>query len=400
MAVSGEREPRKRPDEDERDEAEESPEPQQLDSGTVMALQEADPHTRARALLQLQRSHGNEAVQRVIRSLQSTEAGRDARVQAIGEKAEEPAPSGRLEKAVLYREAIAAELEVAPVSSKTERDLVQDNVNTVGQIFANYQAALHMFEEAMMGGAGEKVPRELAVEVLREVARQVFEPVLDACVGVAPGMEDLVAGGIGKVEDRPEFEKPEPGMSAPAHALRNLVIAERHRIASTQGRLIKGQVSLMRLAEDRAARGDSHHGLLAAAAMKLDELETTTHSASGILKLMMDRWSDLAKGGAAVLIELDENWKVTRAHIKTSDGRRLAAQLLEDGSGTFDLNRLKLTRAVTWHAADLAHCEALMDADGRFRQFDRNEKGGPFFDDFQRRLRVEGLPVTHVLTGD
>ena len=80
--------------------------------------------------------HGNEAVQRVIRSLQTTDAARDARVQAIGDRAEEPAPSGRFERAVLYREAIAAELDVAPVTSKTERDLVQDNVNTVGQIFA------------------------------------------------------------------------------------------------------------------------------------------------------------------------------------------------------------------------------------------------------------------------
>ena len=402
MAVDRDR--RKRAgDEDERerdDESEESAEPQPLDSGTVMALQEADPHTRARALLQMQRSHGNEAVQRVIRSLQTTDAARDARVQAIGERAEEPAPSGRFEKAVLYREAIAAELDVAPVSSKTERDLVQDNVNTVGQIFANYQAALHLFEESVMGGAGEKVPRELAIEVLREVARQVFEPVLEACVGVAPGMEDLVADGMGKVEKVGEYEKAEPGMSAPAHALRNLVIAERHRMAATQGRLIKGQVSLMRLAGDRAARGDSHHALLAAAAMRLDELETTTHSASGILKLMMERWGDLAKGGAAVVIELDEQWKVTRAHIRMSDGRRLAAQLLEDGSGTFDLNRLKLTRHVTWHAADLAHCEALLDGEGRIRQFDRNEKGGQFFDQFQRRLRVEGLPTTHVLTGD
>jgi hypothetical protein len=286
------------------------------------------------------------------------------------------------------------------VSSKTERDLVQDNVNTVGQIFANYQAALHLFEESVMGGAGEKVPRALAMEVLREVARQVFEPVLEACVGVAPGMEDLVADGMGKVEDVGEYEKSEPGMSAPAHALRNLVIAERHRIASTQGRLIKSQVSLMRLASDRAAAGDSHHGLLAAAAMRLDELETTTHSASGILQAIMDRWADMAKGGAAVIIELDEQWKVTRAHIKTADGRRLAAQLLDDGSGTFDLNQLKLTRSVTWHAADLAHCEALLDGEGRIRQLDRNEKGGQYFDQFQRRLRVEGLPVTHVLTGD
>jgi hypothetical protein len=400
--MAAERERRRRPDEpdEERADAEPGSEPPVLDSGTVMALQEADPHTRARALLQLQRSHGNEAVQRVIRSLQSTDAGRDARVQAIGERAEEPAPSGRFEQAVLYREAIAAELDVAPVSSKTERDLVQDNVNTVGQIVANYQAALHLFEDAVMGGAGEKVPRELALEVLREVARSVFEPVLDACAGVAPGMEDLVADGIGKVEEIPEAEKIEPGMSAPAHALRNLVIAERHRIASAQGRLIKGQVSLMQLAADRAARGDGRRGLLAAAAMRLDELETGTHSASGILEQLMDRWDTLARGGATVVIVIDEHWNVTRAHIKAADGRRLASQLLADASGAFDLNELKLARHVTWEAADLARCEALLDGEGRIRRLDRNEKGGQYFDAFQHRLRTQGLPATRVLSGD
>ena len=46
-----------------------------LDSGTVQALKQADPHTRARTLLQLQRLHGNATVQRVIRSLQVTDAG-------------------------------------------------------------------------------------------------------------------------------------------------------------------------------------------------------------------------------------------------------------------------------------------------------------------------------------
>jgi hypothetical protein len=159
-------------------------------------------------------------------------------------------------------------------------------------------------------------------------------------------------------------------------------------------------MSLMRLAEDRAARGDSHHEMLAAAAMRLDELETTTHSAGGILKVLMDRWDHLVKDGAAVIIVLDEQWKVKRAHIRMADGRKLASQLLDDSSGSFDLNLLKLTRHITWQAADLAQCQAVMDGEGRIRQFDRNEKGGPFFDQFQRRLRTEGLPLTHVLSGD
>ena len=134
---------------DERDDDEEREEERPLDSGTVQSLREADPRTRAQTILQLQRQHGNAAVQRVIRSLQVTDASRDARVQMIGERAEEPAPSGRLEKAALYREAIEAELDAAPLAAKSERDLMQDNVNTIGQIFTNYQAALHQFEAAV-----------------------------------------------------------------------------------------------------------------------------------------------------------------------------------------------------------------------------------------------------------
>ena len=173
---------RRRRDDDEREDGEReeasSEEPEPLDSGTVSALRQADPHTRARTLLRLQRLHGNAAVERVIRSLQLTDAGRDARVQALGERATEPAE--RLDRAQLYREAVAAELDASPYASKTERELVQDNVNTVGQIFSNYQAALHLLEEAVTSGYGEAVPRALALEVLRDAAHEVFTPVLDA----------------------------------------------------------------------------------------------------------------------------------------------------------------------------------------------------------------------------
>src|SRR5690349_10805997 len=129
----------RRPDEREADEGERSEEERPLDSGTVQSLREADPRTRAQTILELQRRHGNAAVQRVIRSLQVTDASRDARIQMIGDRAEEPAPSGKLEKAALYREAIEAELDAAPLAAKSERDLMQDNVNTIGQIFTNYQ---------------------------------------------------------------------------------------------------------------------------------------------------------------------------------------------------------------------------------------------------------------------
>jgi hypothetical protein len=380
------------------DDEESRDEPAPVDSGTINALRHADPHARAQTLLRMQRLHGNEAVQRVIRALQVTDAGRDARIQAVGERAQEPVPSDRLEKAALYREAVAAELDASPAASKTERELVQDNVNTVGQIFSNYQAALHLFEEAVRTGYGETVPRELAIEVLREAAHDVFAPVLDACVGVAPGLEDLVAESMGKVDEVREVERAEAGQSAPAHALRNLVIAERQRVAITHSRLIKRQVSLMNSADSR--RDPDVRARLLAAAARLDELETGSHSAGALFKFLFTRWQDALRGRAAVSITIDQHWTVLRAHISTREGRRLASQLLADGGGLFDLNKLHLTRHVVWQASEFGRCEAFLSADGKPVRFERNEAGAAFFDDFQRRLREEGLPRTKVLSGD
>jgi len=396
MAARRHRRPDDREDEDERAE-EERP----LDSGTIQSLREADPRDRAQAILRLQRQHGNAAVQRVIRSLQVTDASRDARVQMIGDRAEEPAPSGRMEKAALYREAIEAELDAAPLASKSERDLMQDNVNTIGQIFTNYQAALHEFEAAIADGAGEAVPRELAKEVLREAARDVFEPVLAAAAETAGAVAEHVEDGIGVTDVHPAETPREPGASAPAFALRNLLVAERRRIAATQMRMLKGQVAFADAAAERATSGDDgYRKRLLGASMDLNELEATTHSAGGIFKTIMDRYKDAAKGRAQVRIVLDADWRVVRAHISAPRGSKLAGQLLADHSGWFDLNDLHLLRHVTWEPAELASCEAVIDPGGATRRLDRNEKGGAYFDEFQRRLRTDGLPGTRVLTGD
>src|SRR5829696_5325146 len=247
---------RRRPGEELEDEDERrSEEPRPLDSGTIQSLREADPAARAQAILRLQRLHGNAAVQRVIHSLQVTDAGRDARVQQIGERAEDPAPSGKLEKAELYREAIEAELDATPVASKSERDIVVDSVNTIGQIFANYQAALHMFEHAIGTGMGEAVPQELAKEILREGARDVLEPVFAAASETAGELGDQVGKSIG-TPDQIRKEQPRPAnQSAPAYALTNLVVAERRRIAQRQMKLLKAQVSFGDLGAMRAGVG-------------------------------------------------------------------------------------------------------------------------------------------------
>ena len=41
-----------------------------------------------------------------------------------------------------------------------------------------------------------------------------------------------------------------------------------------------------------------------------------------------------------------------------------------------------------------------MSPQGRPVRYDRNERGAQFMEDFQRRLRSDGLPRTKVLSGD
>src|ERR687897_1079297 len=394
---------RRRPGEEleEAQEQERSEAPQPLDSGTIQSLREADPAARAQAILRLQRLHGNAAVQRVIHSLQVTDAGRDARVQQIGDRAEDPAPSGKLEKAELYREAIEAELDAAPVADKSERDLVVDSVNTIGQIFANYQAALHLFEEAIGSGMGEAVPQELAKEILREGARDVLQPVFAAAAETAGEIGDQVARSIGTPDQVRKEQARSAGTSAPAYALTNLVVAERRRIAQRQMKLLKAQVSLGDLGAMRAGvGGGAFRERLAGANLLLNKLEETSHSPQGIYKTLMERYKKALVGRTEVTILVDPQWRVVRAHITAANGRKLAGQLLQEHSGWFDLNALHLSRQLTWEPAELAQCEALFDARGTLRAATRNQKGAAHFDEFQQRLRTGGLPHTSVLTGD
>ena len=81
---------------------------------------------------------------------------------------------------------------------------------------------------------------------------------------------------------------------------------------------------------------------------------------------------------------LDADWRVVRAHITAPRGAQARRPAAADHSGWFDLNDLHLARHVIWEPAELAECEALLDARGTPRRFDRNEKGGAFFDEFQR----------------
>jgi hypothetical protein len=157
-----------------------------------------------------------------------------------------------------------------------ERELAQDSVKSVGQILSNYQAALHLFEEAVTGDIGETVPPQLGLELLRTTAREMFAPVLEACAGVAPGLDDLVSEAIGGVGDAPAAER----------QMRDLVVAERERVAITHSRLITRQARLMDVAEE-----GGHRAALVTAAARLEELQTGSHSAGALFNVLLERWN-------------------------------------------------------------------------------------------------------------
>jgi len=111
--------------------------------------------------------------------------------------------------------------------------------DAVGQIFSNYQAALLLLEEAV-GDA----------TVSQATAREIFDPVRDACAGAVPGLADLVAEAI----------------------------AEPNRVAIAHSRLIKRQAALKGPAPAR-----------------LEELRTGSHSAGSLFRLLLAR-SQLPSG--------------------------------------------------------------------------------------------------------
>jgi hypothetical protein len=105
--------------------------------------------------------------------------------------------------------------------------------DAVGQIFSNYQAAVLLLQEAV-GDA----------RVSPETAREIFEPVLEACGGAVPGLDELVAE----------------------------VIAEPDRVAVSHSRLIKRRPALKGPAPPR-----------------LSELATGSHSAGALFKVLVAR---------------------------------------------------------------------------------------------------------------
>ena len=99
-----------------------------------------------------------------------------------------------------------------------------------------------------------------------------------AAAETAGEVAEHVEGGFGVSDVHPAEHPREPGASAPAFALRNLLVAERRRIAATQMRMLKAQVSFASAAADRAVGGASDRARLMAASIDLHELEEKSHA--------------------------------------------------------------------------------------------------------------------------
>jgi hypothetical protein len=407
MAQARKRRPGEREEEgDEREDEEGKENPTPIDVETIAALREADPNTRKFSLLRIQKLHGNATVQRLMRELEGTDASRDARMQQIGNRAFEPVPSGTREKAVVYRAMMEAEVESAANSDKSEGEIVQDTINTVGQIFANYQNAMHMFEAAIGSTpTSESVPREAVQDFLAMYTQKFFAEVMETGLDAVPFLAESVDQAIGFAEEPAEDIRQEKGEGQPTNSLKNLALAERERLAYQHERMLKSQRMMIRAAVAEMTttdplRRDDQRDLLTGISVDVNRLEMTTHSAEWLFRSILAAWKEESKDTSVVQVDLDEQWTVKRAHIRGRDGKKLARQLIADNGGTFDLNELKLARRVVFRPAELAEVEVELGPDGAIRAIKRNEKGGPYVEEITRRLRSEGLPATRILSGD
>ncbi len=399
---------RPRPGEQEEEVEEEAPSatPVPIDVETIEALRAADPNTRKFSLLRIQRLHGNATVQRLMRELESTDATREARVQQLGERAEEPVPSGAMEKSVLYRSMMEAEIEAVPLDRKSEGELVQDDVNTIGEIFANYQTAMHMFESIIgHDPASESVPRSAVEDFISDFTERFFREILDVDLDAIPSLYEKVEEAIGSADEPSEDIKPHREEGQPTNSLRNLSLAERERLAGEHKDMLKNQRGMQRAALEHMTtidpdRRNEEREELARIAREVNRKELSTHSAEWFYKQILDAWKDELRDTSVVHVDIDEQWNVRRAHIRGRDGKQLASQLLGDNSGVFDLNDLKLARVLRFRPAELAEVTVEMAGNGDIKAVKRNEKGAEFVEDIVRKLNRDGLPETRVLSGD
>ena len=184
--------------------------------------------------------------------------------------------------------------------------------------------------------------------------------------------------GIGVTDVHPAEKPRQPGASAPAYALQNLLVAERRRIAATQMRLLKAQIALRR--RRRRARRARRRRLPQAAARREHGPQRArgddAQRAGGIFKTIMDRYKEAAKGDAP-RPDRDRQGLARRPrphHGPAQQQARRAAARRTTAAGS---TSTPCTSPATcmWEPAELAVCEALIDDRGSPRALRPQRQG-------------------------
>ena len=393
MARATRRRPGEAGVEDEReDEREAEAEPQPLDSGTIQSLREADPAARAQAILRLQRLHGNAAVQRVIHSLQVTDAGRDARVQQIGDARGRLAGSGKLEKAELYREAIEAELDASPVAVEVRaRPGARQRQHDRADLRQLPGGAAHVRGRGRHGHGRGGPAGARQGDPARGRARR-------ARARLRRRERD---GGRARRPGRPRAS----GRRTRSARTSRRAPAERARLRAHEPR--RGRAQADRRAADEAAQGPglvrrprrdaapaSGGGVVPRAARRLQP--PAQQDGGGLAQCqgrhLQDADGALQEGARRPHRGDDRHRPASGGSCAPTSppptGASSRASCCRSTAAGSPSTALHLARHVVWEPAELATCEALFDARGTLRATMRNQKGAAHFDEFRERLRA------------
>ena len=111
---------------------------------------------------------------------------------------------------MLYRSMMESEIEASRSTTKSEGELAQDDINTIGEIFANYQTAMHMFESTIgTDGASESVPRSAVQDFIAGFTEKFFREIMDVDLDAIPFLYEDIQEAIGSADEPSEDVKQE-----------------------------------------------------------------------------------------------------------------------------------------------------------------------------------------------
>lgn len=356
---------------------------------SMSTLAGMDPVSRQGVVLGLQQGAGNAAIARAIAG------GQVAAPHSGPVIAREPATI----------DVVTVEGQAADRMSSEE--LLEDNLDTTLGIFNNYKDALQNFETVVTEAAAtEAIPKDTLLLVLDEVKKVGFGQLVSVSTAQLPFFGTIVStavnSGVG-VMAAAEAEAAKAGENAVQNALKNMIVAERTRVGKQTSTLLSNKAEARLNLKDMLAKADDPGKKeIQAKLLNINRLFTdyllNVATIEGWYQRLVERWISVAPKSTEMLINIDANWKVTRAHIKAPRGARVAEQLMLYSGNNFDLERFAVKRHLIWepnfHVMVQAHYDAAGNGSGLTAP--STEWGKAFIDN----LTNKGWPRTTVMSGD